>query len=256
MALTGTFERGMLNTKDTVRKFKDIKEQGPMGVNLLVVDDDSDILDVIKQAFIPSGYNIDSTNSIGHALELMVENEYDVLITDKNIPSPKNVQEGGMELLQQVRQRHPATEVIMITGYATIDTAIEAMKLGAFDYLSKPFPIKFLIEKVERIVSLKRFLNPNSTLGSFKAYHNDLLGLFENTDRCFDEKAIKSIKSILSKLDDFFRVQKERERIMIEQREALAKIASNAEELCELLAEKNESYDLLNRICEFSNRRL
>ena len=227
-----------------------------MGINLLVVDDDVDILDVIKQAFIPSGYHIDSTDNIGKALALMSEKEYDVLITDKNISGSQNVREGGMELLQQVRRRHSTTEVIMITGYATIDTAIEAMKLGAFDYLSKPFPINSLIEKVERIVGLKRFLNPNSTLGSFKACHNDLLGMLENTDRRFDEKTIKSIKSILSKLDDFFRVQKERERIMIEQRESLAVIASDAEALSDLLAEKNESYDLLDRICQFSNRRL
>lgn len=227
-----------------------------MGVNLLVVDDDSDILDVIKQAFMPSGYHIDSTSSIGNAMELMAQKEYDVLITDKNFPAPEDVREGGMELLKQTRRRHPNTEVIMITGYATIDTAIKALKLGAFDYLSKPFPIMSLIEKVERIVELKNFLNPNNTLESFKAYHNDILGLFENTNISFDEKAKDSIKSILSKLDDFFRVQKERERIMMEQRETLAKIASDAEALSDYFADKDESYELLNRICEFSNRRL
>lgn len=227
-----------------------------MGINLLVVDDESDILDVIKQAFMPSGYHIDSTNSIGTALELMSQKEYDVLITDKNFPAQEDVREGGMELLKQTRRRHPNTEVIMITGFATMDTAIKAMKLGAFDYLSKPFPMSSLIEKVERVVELKKFINPNNTLESFKAYHNDILSLFENTNLRFDEKAKESIKSILSKLDDFFRVQRERERIIMKQREALANIASDAEALSEHFSEKNESYDLLNRICEYSNIRL
>ena len=91
---------------------------------------------------------------------------------------------------------------------------------------------------------------------SFKAYHNDVLGLFDNMNINFDEKAKESITSILSRIDDFFRVQNERERIMVEQRDVLAKISSDAEQLRESLSEINEAYDLLDRICVLSNKRL
>ncbi len=227
-----------------------------MSIRLLVVDDDVEIQNVIKESFGLAGYQVDLADSVTGALELMENNEYDVLITDKNFPVLHHEQEGGMLLLKEVRQRYPATEVIMITGYATIETAIAAMKLGAFDYIVKPFRMQALIKKVARIIELKRFLNPTITLKSFKECHNALLEVFEDRQRNIDEKTEGAIKSMLSKLDDFFRAQQERERVILIQREALANISSDAEQLRELLPQGNEGAALLDRIYEHSLRRL
>jgi DNA-binding response OmpR family regulator len=226
-----------------------------MDVRILVVEDDSDVRDVLVDAFSKPGYYVDTAGDLDQARTLLDARQYDVLITDKNLGGAEDVEEGGMQLLRHLRQQGSRTEAIMITGYATIETAIEAMRLGAFDYILKPFSLESLKEKVDRILEFRKFLNPDSTIKSFKDFHNDLLNVFENQQRQIDPGIEKAIESLLGKVNHFFTVQKERERIMIEQREALAQIASDAEELREHLQEKGESHDLLEKICTASNRR-
>jgi DNA-binding response OmpR family regulator len=226
-----------------------------MDVRILVVEDDSDVRDVLVDTFSKPGYYVDTAGDVDQAKTLLDAREYDVLITDKNLEGLKDDEEGGMQLLRHLRQKGGATEAIMITGYATIATAIEAMQLGAFDYILKPFSIEILKERVDRILEFRKFLNPDSTIKSFKDFHNDLLNVFENRQRQIDPGIQRSIKSTLAKVEYFFKVQKERERIMIEQRETLAQIASDAEELREQLDEQGESHDLLEKICTLSNRR-
>lgn len=226
-----------------------------MDVRILAVDDESNILTMIGKSFEKSGYRIDKAGNAAQAIALLNENDYDVVITDKNLSAHEAQTEGGMEILQHLRDCGGRTEAIMITGYATIETAIEAMRLGAFDYIVKPFSLEVLKAKVDRILEFRKFLNPENTIKSFKGFHNQLLNLFENREREIDSDIERSIKSILTKVEHFFRVQKERERIMIEQRNALAEISSDAEELRETLSERGVSHELLDKICTVSNRR-
>jgi len=226
-----------------------------MDVRILVVEDDSDILKLLVTAFSLPGFYVDTAGDVDQAMTLLGAREYDVLITDKNLGGREDDEEGGMQLLRHLRRQGHRTEAIMITGYATIETAIEAMRLGAFDYIAKPFSLDTLRAKIDRILEFRKFLNPDSTIKSFKDFHNDLLNLFENRQREINPATENHIKSILRKVEHFFTVQKERERIMIEQREALAEIASDAEELREKLLEQGESHELLERICSLSNRR-
>ena len=226
-----------------------------MDVRILAVDDDPDLLEIIVKAFERTGYRIDKTGDAAQAIALLKEDEYDIVITDKNLSGSEVRPEDGMEILRYLRRSGSRTEAIMITGFATIETAIEAMRLGAFDYIVKPFHLEVLKEKVDRILEFRKFLNPENTIKSFKEFHNRLLTLFENREREIDSATEQAIKSILTKVEHFFRVQKERERIMIEQRNALAEISSDAEELREKLSEEGVSYELLDRICTMSNRR-
>ena len=226
-----------------------------MDMKILIVEDDPDLLEMMGTAFARSGFQVDKTGDVAKAITLLATDDYDILITDKNLPDPEGNKEGGMRLLRYLRRRGNRTEAVMITGYATIDTAIEAMRLGAFDYIAKPFALDALMEKVDRIIEFRKFLNPDSTINSFKEFHNELLSLFGNGDREIDPGTDRSIQSILTKVEQFFRVQKEREKIMIEQRDALAEIASDAEELREKLSEKGIIHELLDKICAVSNRR-
>ncbi len=97
----------------------------------------------------------------------MRANEYDVLLTDKNMPAMQKGNEGGMELISWVRSNKPELAVILMTGYPTIDSAVEALKLGAFDYLLKPLDLKLLIQKVDRACEYRKFVNPEAVLRAY-----------------------------------------------------------------------------------------
>jgi ActR/RegA family two-component response regulator len=227
-----------------------------MDYRILVVEDDPDVLEVLVSAFDRSGFYVDTATNVDQAISLMSARDYDILLTDKNLEDAQGEEEGGMRLLRYLRKEGNRTEAIMVTGHATIETAIEAMRLGAFDYILKPFSIEKLKAKIERIIEFRKFINPDGTIKSFKEFYNDLLKIFDDRHRPIDFETERSINSILGKVEFFFKVQKERERIMLEQREALAEISSNAEELREKLLEQGESHELLDNICTAANRRI
>lgn len=100
------------------------------GVNLLIVDDESDLLDLLIQRFKRKGANVTGLTSSEEALQQLEKGAFDIGIYDINLPGMD-----GIELLRQTRELNPDMEVIMLTGHGTVETAIEAMKLGAYDYL-------------------------------------------------------------------------------------------------------------------------
>jgi CheY-like chemotaxis protein/DNA-binding HxlR family transcriptional regulator len=109
-----------------------------------VVDDDAVFREELSTLLRDWGHLVESVNSGAKALEALGGAEFDAVFSDVRMPRMN-----GLELLRQVRERWPRVYVVMITGYATVETAVEAMKLGAFDYLRKPFRS----ENVEKIVS-------------------------------------------------------------------------------------------------------
>ncbi len=112
-----------------------VLEYPPMGpAQILVVDDEPNMLKVLGALLKREGYHILEARRGDEALEILEENHVDILITDLRMPG-KN----GMELLAEAVRRRPGMPVIVITAHGTIDTAVEAMKRGAFDYITKPF---------------------------------------------------------------------------------------------------------------------
>ena len=105
-----------------------------MKANILIVDDELVICQSCEKIFLRAGHDVVYTTSGKQALKMLEENEYDVVFTDL-----KMIDIGGMEVLQTVKQKYPDTIVVVITGYATIASAVETMRYGAFDYLPKPF---------------------------------------------------------------------------------------------------------------------
>jgi CheY-like chemotaxis protein len=114
-------------------------------VRVLVVDDDTVFREELATLLSDWGHQVESVNSGAKALEALGIAEFDTVFSDVRMPRMN-----GIELLRQIRERWPRVYVVMITGYATVETAVEAMKLGAFDYLRKPFRS----EAVQRIVEL------------------------------------------------------------------------------------------------------
>jgi CheY-like chemotaxis protein len=105
-------------------------------VRLLIVDDDKVFREELGELLRDDGHSITLESSVAKALEALEAAEFDAVLTDLKMPRAS-----GMELLREVRSRWPRTLVVMITGFATIETALEAMKGGAFDYVRKPFRI-------------------------------------------------------------------------------------------------------------------
>ena len=110
---------------------------------LLIVDDETVIRDGLRRILERESYTVETCSSGFQAIEIMQQREFDLIITDLKMPGMS-----GMEVLKSVRTLQPNTPVILITGYASIDTAVEAMKNGASDYISKPFAPDILLEKV------------------------------------------------------------------------------------------------------------
>ncbi len=105
-------------------------------ISLLVVDDERVIRRLMKDVLSDEGYNVHSERSTEEALAWLEGHGADIIISDIYLPK-----RSGMELLREVRELYPDTDVIMITGYGTLKSAVESMKLGALDYLTKPLNV-------------------------------------------------------------------------------------------------------------------
>jgi len=227
-----------------------------MEVKILVVDDDEDSRNLIANVLNEFGYEVNTACDLKNAIKLLNDNKYEIVITDKNMPGKHENTEGGMDLLRFVKKDSPETEVIMVTGYATIETAIEAMKLGAFDYIHKPFSVKELKSKIKRLLEYKSFINPNNTINIYRTIHNEILHLLEMRDSLDDAELHPILTSLDKKIDHFFNTQKKWERAIIEQRQALSNIAACAEQLKENILPTSSSYPLVEKICNEAQKRL
>ena len=118
-------------------------------VNILVVDDEQIVLDSIERHLRKESYNVYSALSVQQALDMIKKTRFDIYLTDLMMPDID-----GMEFMKLVKTEQPLAPVIMITGYATINTALQAKQLGAFDYIAKPFTRKELLAVIRRASEL------------------------------------------------------------------------------------------------------
>jgi DNA-binding NtrC family response regulator len=113
---------------------------------ILVIDDESVICDACRLVLAEKGHRVDHCLT-GNAGLLAIEGgTYDLILLDVKLPDVD-----GMEILKSVRERGPVPVVIVMTGYSTMSNALQAMKLGAADYLAKPFTDDELVEAVEKL---------------------------------------------------------------------------------------------------------
>jgi DNA-binding NtrC family response regulator len=227
-----------------------------MESRILVVDDEKEILDTLAEFMADLGYQADFADAVDVALILMKKNEYDVFLLDKNMPDNKNNKEGGMSLLRYARENMPGTEVIMMTGYGTVESAVEAMKLGAFDYITKPISLKDVKLKIDRILDYKRFINSEDTLRTYKILHNQLLSSLVNLDNLPEDQLEKILRTLGARIDQVFGLQKDYETIIEAQADALEKIQEYVEHLKEAVPTESPYYVLIDKIIEASNKRI
>ncbi|MBL1213369.1 MAG: response regulator [Ignavibacteriae bacterium] len=134
---------------------------------ILCVDDEAVILDSFRKILVLEGYSIDTVESGGEALSLIKSNHYDFVFTDLKMPEMS-----GVDVTKAVKHLRPDIDVMIITGFASVDTAVECMKYGAMDYVEKPFTEDELIEftnkaLIKRKDNIQKQLKPRVHISHF-----------------------------------------------------------------------------------------
>jgi len=131
----------------------------PAGPRILVVDDEPGITGMLSIVFEQEGYSVRTAGSCAEALRLVEETSPDLVLTDLRMPDGS-----GLDVLRKTRETNPETPVVMITAYTSTKTAIEALKAGAYDYVSKPFDVEELKHVVGKALERKRLADENVAL--------------------------------------------------------------------------------------------
>jgi len=137
---------------------------------ILVVDDDAAMREMLAELLRDEGYSISEAASVDAALQLASEHEFDAILSDIKMPG-----RSGLELLGEMRRLRPATAVVLMTAFGSIDAAVDAMRAGATDYLTKPFEPEAVLLTLERALDrralevenrrLRRAVDQTSRLG-------------------------------------------------------------------------------------------
>jgi len=128
-------------------------------IRILIADDDKNLRQVLRNELSEEGFSADGAESGTKALDLFERYDYDVLILDLNMPGL-----GGMDVLKRVKAGESPVEIIVLTGHSTISTAVQAMKMGAYDYLTKPFKMDELKVVIQKAYEKKELLSENLVL--------------------------------------------------------------------------------------------
>ena len=120
-----------------------------MKIRVLLVDDEKDFIDVLAERLYARDFTTSKAYSGDEAMGLVREKEVDVVLLDVQMPL-----KDGVSVLKEIKAFNPLVEVIMLTGHSTVESAVEGMKIGAFDYLLKPTETKALVEKL--VLAYKR----------------------------------------------------------------------------------------------------
>jgi len=174
----------------------------------LIVDDENVARRLLREVLQSHGYTtIDEADSGEAALGAMGLTEYHVILLDKNMPGMS-----GIQVLQAGKKKYPDTEFIMITAYGSMDTAIQAMDLGAFSYVTKPFSdVKVIVRRVEAAIKnvslrwentvlLDRLRNPVSQLAILEA-EMEKSWKESGTQDQHQQEHLKTIRSAVGRLD-------------------------------------------------------
>jgi two-component system, NtrC family, response regulator PilR len=164
---------------------------GEMTIRVLVVDDDEDMRATLVDFISTLGVEVNAAGSLADAERaLRAESpHYDLILTDLRLPGGS-----GMDVLRAAHARHPETLVTIVTGYASLETAIEAIRLGAYDYITKPFTLDEIGVQVRNMIARVSLAKENAHLSI------RLQQLFEQVNRLQSERAsAQSFQDVISR---------------------------------------------------------
>jgi DNA-binding NtrC family response regulator len=158
----------------------------------LVIDDEQIVLDSVGTLLRDEGFDVDVSLSGREGLDWAIERNYDVILTDIRMPDI-----GGMRVLRDVKRIHQSLPVIMITGYASVNSAVQSMKLGAADYIEKPFEPEQLIDSVNRALGLSPETEEQGLV------HKDEVGKVLERAESDDDFFMKLLEKSVEALDEY-----------------------------------------------------
>ena len=126
---------------------------------ILVVDDDNAMRDMVMAMLEDAGFSVCGADGADQALEHLSDCDFDVVISDIRMPG-----RSGIELLGEIREIRPETPIVMMTAFGSIDSAVEAMQAGAFDYVTKPFKRDAVLMSLERAFEHRNLEQENRRL--------------------------------------------------------------------------------------------
>ena len=132
---------------------------------ILVVDDDQDLRENLVEVLTDAGFSPAATDNGATALEVLEQEDFDLVLLDSIMPVM-----GGLEALPQIKRRSPKIKVVMLTAFSTVDSAVDAMREGADEYIAKPFKIADLLVAVRRALEEARFTNCGEILNMDKMF--------------------------------------------------------------------------------------
>lgn len=140
-------------------------------IKILVIEDDAIMRNGLVELLSGEGYAVDSADNGQKGLEAVKNDDYDIVLTDLIMPRV-----GGMDVLREAKRIKPKSHVILITAFATIENAVDAMKAGASDYITKPFKVDEVQTKIRKIIAEAEFEQSAPLLDShfFKAISNPI----------------------------------------------------------------------------------
>lgn len=156
-------------------------------IHVLIVDDESQLVEAFKMHLPKEGIKVSAAFRARDALTMVKHENFDVAVLDIKLPDMD-----GVDLLLKLRQMEPSLEVIMLTGFASVDTAIRSMKLGAYDYLTKPCKISELASIIVKAFEKKTLRETNIVLNE----HILRMGVHDNF--VGESKAMKKVKELIS----------------------------------------------------------
>jgi DNA-binding response OmpR family regulator len=115
---------------------------------ILFVDDDAQLRGMVKEELAAAGYVLDEASDAPQAMEMLRSGNYDLILLDITLPG-----KSGMDVLKFVKEEGLRCRVIMLTGMVGLSAAVDSMKLGAADYVTKPYNINYLLASIERVLS-------------------------------------------------------------------------------------------------------
>ena len=131
----------------------------PSHYDLLIVDDDAEFRSTLTRRFLRRGYRVQDAADGEQALAWLAKRQFDVVLLDMVMPGMT-----GIEVLERLKAEYPESEALLLTGQGTIETAVRAMKLGAYDYLTKPFPLSELEVLVQKACERRQLAKENAQL--------------------------------------------------------------------------------------------
>ena len=129
-----------------------------MGEKVLIVDDEKEFLELLSERMEARGMEVATSTSAAEALKFMETNSYDAIVLDLMMPEMD-----GLETLKAIKEKNPDVQVILLTGHATLEKGIEAMKLGAMDFIEKPADLRTLTEKIREAHTRKLIMVEKKT---------------------------------------------------------------------------------------------